>query len=78
MKKYYQVIKKSVSSWHADGSPIIERDCGHKHRTAAAATKCKKNLLYKNHPDGTWSAAWHNCGVYAITDRGVDWQSIVY
>lgn len=55
----YQVQKHSVSSWNMDGSAIIERDCGHEHRTLEAAERCLDNLIDYNNRTGMWNAGWH-------------------
>ena len=44
----YTVELIETNSWNMDGSAIIIRDCGHKHRSLKAAIKCYDKLLGYN------------------------------
>ena len=44
----------------------IRRDCGHIHRTAAAADRCRLHLLGYSKDRRTCSAAWYNARVYRV------------
>jgi hypothetical protein len=44
----------------------IACDCGHKHKTAEAAEKCREKLLGYNKKTRTCSAQWYNSGVEPI------------
>lgn len=48
----YTVAIISKTSWNPDGSPIIEADCGHSHRSLRAAERCLHRLS-KYWADGT-------------------------
>lgn len=65
-KRYYTVAVKSPNSWNMDGSPIIEYDCGHKHRTLSGAVKCRNNLISYNKNTGMWSAKWNRAEVISF------------
>lgn len=59
--KTYTVFKFDPNSWHMDGSHVILRDCGHKHKSPRTAARCKQTLLAYNRHAHMWSAAWHGC-----------------
>lgn len=63
---YYQVQKHCPSTRNVDGTPIIQRHCGHKHRSHEAAESCRQRLLAYNKSSNTWSAAWHNSQIFRI------------
>lgn len=54
----YSIIVVSNNSRHGDGSPVIERDCGHRHRTLAGAERCHRQLT-KRQPDGMYRADFY-------------------
>lgn len=58
MTKKYRIMKISENSWHSDGSPIIEHDCGHNHRTLSGAARCLDRLIAYNPRTRMWSAKW--------------------
>jgi hypothetical protein len=64
MKQTYTVMVASQNSWFEDGTPIFERDCGHKHRTLSTAEKCKDNLVAYDPKTRMWSASWHRARIY--------------
>jgi len=53
----YSVVVVSPNLRHADASPIVERDCGHEHKSLATAEACR-NHLARRYPDGSYSARW--------------------
>lgn len=63
----YQVQVHSANSWHADGSPVIERRCDHSHRTLSGAARCcaklTRNLSGRNQSP-TYDARWWRADVY--------------
>lgn len=61
----YTVAVVSPNSWHVDGSPIIECECRHVHRTLTGAHRCLRDLTRTN-PDGTTSARWYRAHVRNI------------
>jgi len=65
---YYHVVRFSPTSWHMDGSGVVERDCGHKHRSRRTAEQCLSRLLAYDHRTQTWSAAWHGAVVQPVID----------
>ena len=44
----------------------ITRDCGHIHRTEAAAERCRQKLYHYNKERNTCSAAWYNAQVSRV------------
>ena len=61
IKTYYQVVVASGSTCCCRRRRHFDRDCGHKHRTAAAANRCRENLV--GWKDGNCSATWYNSKV---------------
>jgi hypothetical protein len=59
-------------SWHqSDNTPAPDYDCGHKHRTVAAAKQCGEKLYgagYLKKGNGSWqaNATWHD---YYVIDN---------
>jgi hypothetical protein len=70
MKEYYQVRKHEVGSCHGDGTRVVQCACAHKHRTYAAADRCRGELLAYNRESRTWSARWHNSVIVKIGADG--------
>ena len=62
MKQYFSVMTISKNSWNTDGTPIIENECGHKHRTISGAYKCLRNLT-KSDSSGMSSAKWYHAKI---------------
>lgn len=58
----YSTIVISQNSRHGDGSPIIERSCGHQHRSVGAAYQCCAHLA-RRLADGTRLANWYHAAV---------------
>lgn len=69
-KTYYTVVKYSLNTWHTDGTPIIERESGTRHRSPRTAALKLSELLNYNRKAGTWSAAWHRAEVVAVEPGG--------
>lgn len=69
-KTYYTVVRYSANSWCADGSPVIERDSGTRHRSPRTAARKLSELLAYDSKTGTWSAAWHGAHVVAVEPDG--------
>ena len=65
----YAVLVLSQNSWHSDGSPIIERSCGHCHRTETAARECIAHLC-KPYADGSTPASWYHAKVQPVDRQG--------
>ena len=61
----YQVQVHSCNSWNSDGSPIIECDCGHSHRTLSGAYRCIRKLSGVK-GDGLCSARWYHAKVFHL------------
>lgn len=60
----YTIMVQSCNSWHTDGSPVIERDCGHRHRTLSGAARCLHKLYAYDRKTDMHSAAWHRADIY--------------
>ena len=78
----YTVVRYSANSWHGDGTRVIERDCGHRHRTIAAAARCLDNLIDYNPRTRMWSAAWNRATLMhgdqtALTDSEREELSLI-
>ena len=56
----YQVCAVAHGSWNCDGSAIIERDCGHAHRTIIAAARCMRALKFGGYAAGETRAIWYH------------------
>ena len=67
-KTYYTVVKYDPNTWNMDGSPIVERESGTKHRTVRGAERKRRDLL--NYRSGMWSAAWYKSEVVAVDPDG--------
>lgn len=63
----YGVVVVSNHTWQMDGSPVVERCCGHQHRTIRGAVRCLRKLRGYDPKTQTWNAAWHRAEV-----RGYD------
>ena len=65
MKKY-QVTAFARNTWSQDSDGtchrVIERDCGHKHRTLAGACRCHQSLT-RHLADGLYSADWYHAEI---------------
>lgn len=61
-EQLYVVMVLSNTSRHEDGSPLIERTCGHKHHTLTGAARCHRELT-KWREDGTYRADFYNAVV---------------
>ena len=58
----YRVEVREPFARYGDGSPVVLRECGHRHRSPRTAAGCMHRLLdYRG--DGTHSAAWHHAQV---------------
>lgn len=64
----YHIVVVSNNSWCANGDPIIERDCGHQHRTISGAVKCKDKLYNYNPRTRLHSADWHRAEIRPINN----------
>jgi hypothetical protein len=66
-RQYYKVAVRN----HPSSFPrIIERECGHRHRSEEAAERCMEKRLGYDRRTNTWSAAWHRAEILdADTDR---------
>jgi hypothetical protein len=62
----YMVAITEPNSWHIDGSAVIRKDCGHKHRTLTGAYRCA-HRLGRTYADGTWDE-WQAFGRTMHTD----------
>jgi hypothetical protein len=77
----YQVRVDAINQWTVDHNgiahTIVERVCGHQHRSVDAARRCERALLGSRcgvcgrvrcgHNSGrTHSAAWHRCYVAEV------------
>ena len=67
----YQVQVHSQNSWNSNGRPIVECDCGHKHRTLSGARRCWDRLTAPTSPRGqqpaTYAAKWWHAHVYDLS-----------
>lgn len=63
----YRVVVRDPNSWSAStGEHCLIRECGHRHRTEAAAERCLRKLVdfnYRTSSSGSWCADWHNASV---------------
>lgn len=58
----YSVIVVDPNTRRRDGSPIVERSCGHEHRSLEAADRCLGGLR-KPYRDGSFPARWFRAEV---------------
>jgi hypothetical protein len=64
----YATVVISHDTRHADGSPIIERTCGHQHRTISGVELCHRRLT-RRQPDGMFRADFYH-GAIRHADEG--------
>ena len=53
----YKVMVLSKNSYNTNGTPIIDRECEHNHKTLSGACRCLQSKT-KMLSDGMYSAAW--------------------
>jgi hypothetical protein len=70
----YTVFVFSQNAWNTDGTPIVDRDCGHQHQSIKTAAKCLDRLKHAGTENGETNATWFRACIQhsdttALTDE---------
>ena len=67
MTARYTVVVFATNSWtedrHGQRFPVVERSCGHEHRTISGALRCERKLRAYDPATRTQSASWYHAVV---------------